>query len=110
LLADYFTAPNFKGKSRLISQVRERGPVWVSAHLALYCWDKVFGFILYPLAIINFDLLWGTAVMMAASLVICVALLTAYDRLGDTRFRDLLGFETVKDVAAAMGQTRVCGV
>jgi hypothetical protein len=58
------------------------------------------------LAIIEFGLLWGTAVMMTASLIICVALLQLYDNLGSTRFRDMLGFESVKQATAAVRQSR----
>lgn len=93
--------------SRIWTRVRARGPLWAAAHLSLYLWDKLFDFVLYPLAIIQHGLLWGTALMMSASLVICVALIALYDRLSSTRFRDLLGFESIKEAAAAAGQSRL---
>lgn len=90
----------------MIARLRKRGLVWVGAHTTLYLWDKFFDFVLYPLAIIELGLLWGTATMMTASLVICVILLVLYDRLGSTRFRDVLGFESLKEAATAVRQTR----
>ncbi|MBW6496284.1 MAG: hypothetical protein K0B16_17365 [Burkholderiaceae bacterium] len=89
------------------ARVRRRGPVWASAHVSLYLWDKLFDFVLYPFAIIQYGLLWGTAVMMSASLLICVGLIYLYDRLSGTRFRDLLGFESLKEAAAAVGKSRL---
>ena len=91
--------------SRVLSRIRARGPVWAAAHVILYMWDKFFDFVLYPLAIIEYGLLWGTGVMMAASLLICLALLQLYDRLADTRFRDLLGFESLKEATLAASRS-----
>jgi hypothetical protein len=88
------------------TRLRARGPLWAAAHLSLYALDKLFDFILYPLAIIEYRLVLGTAVMMSASLLICVVLLQLYDRLSVTRFRDLLGFESLKQATAAAGESR----
>lgn len=93
--------------NQVIARLRERGMVWAGAHATLYLWDKFFDFVLYPLAIIELGLVWGTAAMMAASLVICVVLLRLYDNLGSTRFRDLLGFESLKEAAATVRQSRL---
>ena len=93
--------------SQIRERLRERGAVWAGAHTTLYLWDKFFDFVLYPLAIVELGLIWGTAVMMAASLVICIILLKLYDNLGATRFRDLLGFESIKEATAAVRQSRL---
>ena len=98
---------NMGSGAQIIARIRERGLLWASAHAVLYVWDKFFDFILYPLAIIKFGLIWGTAAMMAASLLICVVLLQLYDNLGSTRFRDLLGFESIKQAAGAVRQSRL---
>ena len=92
--------------SRIWTRVLARGPLWAAAHLSLYAVDKLFDFILYPLAIIQYGLLWGTGIMMPASFLICVALLQLYDRLSETRFRDLLGFESLKEATAAASESR----
>ena len=88
-------------------RIRSRGPLWATAHAGLYLWDKVFDFLLYPLAILQYGLLWGTMVMMSASLLICVGLIYLYDRLASTQFRDLLGFESLKEAARAAGRIGV---
>jgi hypothetical protein len=69
-------------------------------------WDKTFDFVLYPLAIIHYGLVWGTAMMMTASFVICITLIQLYDRLSASHFRDLLGFESIKEAAAAVTHSR----
>ena len=82
--------------------MRARGPYWLSAHAALYAWDKTFDFVLYPLALSGLGLLGGTAAMMLASLVVCLVLLLLYDGLAATGWRDLLGFELMKEVGAEL--------
>jgi hypothetical protein len=91
--------------SQVIARVREKGMLWAGAHTFFFVWDKTFDFVLYPLAIINLGLLWGTAAMMVASFLICLVLLLLYDRLGSTSFRDALGFESIKEAASAANGT-----
>lgn len=55
----------------------------------------------------KFGPLFGTALMMIASLVVCLLLLMLYDRLGRARFRDVLGFETLKEVSEGLLRSRL---
>jgi hypothetical protein len=87
---------------RLIARVRARGPLWLGAHAALYAWDKAFDFGLYPLAQLQLGVIAGTGAMMVASLAVCVMLLLLYDRLATAGFRDLLGFESLKEIGAGV--------
>ena len=86
--------------NQVIIRLRVRGMVWAGAHVTLVALDKLFDFGLFPLAIIKLGPLWGTATMMAISLVNCVILILLYDRLSSTRFRDALGLESIKEAAA----------
>ena len=92
---------NMGAGNQVIARLRERGMVWAGAHAMLFVLDKFFDFVLFPLAIIGLGLLWGTATMMAVSLVNCVILILLYDRLSSTRFRDALGLESIKEAATA---------
>ena len=87
---------------RILARVRARGPFWLGAHAALYAWDKAFDFVLYPLGLSRLGLLGGTAAMMLASFVVCLILLVLYDRLAATGWRDLLGFESMKEFSAEL--------
>lgn len=89
------------------ARIRAQGLIWATAHTLMLAWDRFFDFILYPLAIVNLGLAWGTTVMMTASLVLCAGLIILYDRLSDTRFRDLLGFETLKEATIAISRTSI---
>ncbi len=75
--------------------------------MALLTWDKAFDFLLYPAAIMTFGPLFGTALMMIASLVVCLILLMLYDRLGRGRFRDVLGFESLKEAGEGLLRSRL---
>ena len=92
---------------QLLGRVRARGLLWVAAHTALYAWDKVFDFVLYPLAQLELGVAGGTVAMMVASLLVCLFLLILYDRLAEVGFRDLLGFELLKELGAGIRHSRL---
>lgn len=99
----------------LIYAIRTRGPVWVTVHTSLWLFDKFFEYALYPYAILHLGLIYGTAVMMFLSFLICWGLIALYDKVGNMGLRDALGFETIKDVGEAtrkrfkVGQTGFVG-
>lgn len=82
----------------LAEVIRRRGPVWVVAHTSLWLFDRFFEFVLYPVAIIELGLLLGTATMMVLSFFICLLLIWIYDTVSLRWVRDVLGFETLKEV------------
>src|SRR3954471_24105680 len=92
---------------QLLGRVRARGLLWVVAHTTLYAWDKAFDFVLYPLAQLELGVAGGTVAMMGASLFVCLLLLILYDRLAAVGFRDLLGFESLKEFGAGVRLPRL---
>jgi hypothetical protein len=85
----------------LIYTIRTRGLTWVAVHTSLWLFDKFFEYALYPYAILHLGLVYGTAVMMFLSFLICWGLIALYDKVANMGLRDALGFETIKDVGEA---------
>lgn len=88
----------------LLTTVRERGLYWATAHALLYAFDKFVEFVVSPAAIIDFGLVMGTAFLMAFSFVVCIVLITIYDWVGNQGVRDLLGYETIRNIGGRFGR------
>jgi len=82
---------------RLLQAIRERGPLWVATHTALWFLDRATEFVLYPIVIYFLGPVSGIAVMMLYSFLVCWGLIVLYDWVSNNWIRDTLGFETLKE-------------
>lgn len=81
----------------LITAIKNRGPLWVTANGSLWLFDRFFEYGLYPYAEYRCGVFLGTALMMALSAVICWLFIVLYDYVSNNWVRDALGLESVKE-------------